>query len=68
MWSVDKCVYNIAKPAEGLVDHPSQSHFIQVLHEEFHGDWGKRQTHCHTISLLIELAIETAKGRGWDMA
>jgi hypothetical protein len=38
-----------------------QSHFFKVLHEIVCSDWGKRQTHRHTVGLILELAIEAEK-------
>jgi hypothetical protein len=63
MWP-DEYVIHVAKPAEGLVGCPLQSHFFKVIYEEVGNDWGKCQTHVHTVSLLIELAIAAEKGSG----
>jgi hypothetical protein len=64
----DKCVIHVAKPAEGLIGHRLQSHFLKVLHEIVCNDRGERRTHRHTVGLLIELAIEAKKGRSQDVA
>jgi hypothetical protein len=58
MWPDDKRSVYIAKSAKGLVGHHLQSHFFKVLHEIFSNDWGKQQTHRHTVCLLVHLAIE----------
>jgi hypothetical protein len=62
MWPAHKCVIHITELAEGLVGRHLQSHFFNVLHEKVSSDWGKWWTHHHTVSLLVELAIEAERG------
>jgi hypothetical protein len=46
------------------VGRHSQSHFLKVVfHEEVSNVWGEWQTHRHSISLLVELAVEAEKVR-----
>jgi hypothetical protein len=40
------------------------SHFFKVLHEKDGNDWGRWQTHSHTVGLLMKMTTEVAKGKG----
>jgi hypothetical protein len=52
----------VTEPAEGLMGFPVMCHFLKIIHEKLtvRGDNGEPTV---TVTMFIELANETEKGR-----
>jgi hypothetical protein len=55
MWPDDEHVH-VVGPAEELVGH----HLFKAVHEKVRNEWGKWQTHRHTISLLYPRKLSSS--------
>jgi hypothetical protein len=61
MQPVHECVNNISEPTEQFMGSPFECLLFKCLDGEIGYHWKQQKVHNHSISLFIELPVETEK-------